>query len=211
VCVCVCVRFLCQVCCLFLFIAMGIFTFSALMHSVEVDQPGTPFSSIPDAWWWAAVSIAPPSSRTAHPAGTGHQTRPWGPAGQPSGPPLLHPTTYTNTHTHRNTHTPIDMKKCAYSLSLICIHNETIYKASSIKSAISNLYPVFSLAVVNRLISTPVILRVKDRMSSSSRSQGNATLFISFERHKTSSSIFHSFITTCVCVCSFCHRNPNVY
>lgn len=45
-----------QVCCLFLFIAMGIFTFSALMHSVEVDQPGTPFSSIPDAWWWAAVS-----------------------------------------------------------------------------------------------------------------------------------------------------------
>ncbi|XP_041848824.1 potassium voltage-gated channel subfamily V member 2 [Melanotaenia boesemani] len=47
-----------QVCCLFLFIAMGIFTFSALMHSVEVDQPGTPFSSIPDAWWWAAVSIS---------------------------------------------------------------------------------------------------------------------------------------------------------
>lgn len=46
-----------QVCCLFLFIAMGIFTFSALMHSVEVDQPGTPFSSIPDAWWWAAVSM----------------------------------------------------------------------------------------------------------------------------------------------------------
>ncbi|XP_037644553.1 potassium voltage-gated channel subfamily V member 2 [Sebastes umbrosus] len=47
-----------QVCCLFLFIAMGIFTFSALMHSVEMDQPGTPFSSIPDAWWWAAVSIS---------------------------------------------------------------------------------------------------------------------------------------------------------
>ncbi|XP_026004267.1 potassium voltage-gated channel subfamily V member 2 [Astatotilapia calliptera] len=47
-----------QVCCLFLFITMGIFTFSALMHSVEVDQPGTPFSSIPDAWWWAAVSIS---------------------------------------------------------------------------------------------------------------------------------------------------------
>jgi potassium channel subfamily V protein 2 len=45
-----------QVCCLFLFIIMGIFTFSALMHSVELDQPGTPFSSIPDAWWWAAVS-----------------------------------------------------------------------------------------------------------------------------------------------------------
>ncbi|XP_048832325.1 potassium voltage-gated channel subfamily V member 2 [Brienomyrus brachyistius] len=47
-----------QVCCLFLFIAMGIFTFSALLHSVEHDVPGTPFSSIPDAWWWAAVSIS---------------------------------------------------------------------------------------------------------------------------------------------------------
>ncbi|XP_036409796.1 potassium voltage-gated channel subfamily V member 2-like [Megalops cyprinoides] len=47
-----------QVCCLFLFIAMGIFTFSALMHSVEHDAKGTPFSSIPDAWWWAAVSIS---------------------------------------------------------------------------------------------------------------------------------------------------------
>ncbi|XP_028672782.1 potassium voltage-gated channel subfamily V member 2 [Erpetoichthys calabaricus] len=47
-----------QVCCLFLFIGMGIFTFSALMHSVEHDVPGTPFSSIPDAWWWAAVSIS---------------------------------------------------------------------------------------------------------------------------------------------------------
>ncbi|MBN3317166.1 KCNV2 protein, partial [Atractosteus spatula] len=47
-----------QVCCLFLFIGMGIFSFSALMHSVEHDVPGTPFSSIPDAWWWAAVSIS---------------------------------------------------------------------------------------------------------------------------------------------------------
>ncbi|XP_066552105.1 potassium voltage-gated channel subfamily V member 2 [Amia ocellicauda] len=47
-----------QVCCLFLFIGMGIFTFSALMHSVEHDVPGTPFSSIPGAWWWAAVSIS---------------------------------------------------------------------------------------------------------------------------------------------------------
>ncbi|KAM3940531.1 potassium voltage-gated channel subfamily V member 2-like [Leptodactylus fuscus] len=47
-----------QVCCLFLFIAMGVFTFSALMHSVEHDIPGTNFTSIPDAWWWAAVSIS---------------------------------------------------------------------------------------------------------------------------------------------------------
>ncbi|XP_062412446.1 potassium voltage-gated channel subfamily V member 2-like [Sardina pilchardus] len=47
-----------QVCCLFLFIAMGIFTFSALLHSVEREVVGTPFSSIPDAWWWATVSIS---------------------------------------------------------------------------------------------------------------------------------------------------------
>ncbi|XP_009815571.2 potassium voltage-gated channel subfamily V member 2-like [Gavia stellata] len=47
-----------QVCCLLLFIAMGVFTFSALMHSVEHDVPGTNFTSIPDAWWWAAVSLS---------------------------------------------------------------------------------------------------------------------------------------------------------
>ncbi|XP_026886133.2 potassium voltage-gated channel subfamily V member 2 [Electrophorus electricus] len=47
-----------QVCCLFLFIIMGVFTFSALMYSVEQDVPGSPFSSIPDTWWWAAVSIS---------------------------------------------------------------------------------------------------------------------------------------------------------
>lgn len=48
-----------QVCCLLLFIAMGVFTFSALMHSVEHDVPGTDFTSIPNAWWWAAVSHSP--------------------------------------------------------------------------------------------------------------------------------------------------------
>ncbi|XP_034973188.1 potassium voltage-gated channel subfamily V member 2-like [Zootoca vivipara] len=47
-----------QVCCLLLFIAMGVFTFSALMHSVEHDVPGTNFTSIPSAWWWAAVSLS---------------------------------------------------------------------------------------------------------------------------------------------------------
>lgn len=46
-----------QACCIFLFIAMGIFTFSALLHSAERDTEGSPISSIPDAWWWAAVSI----------------------------------------------------------------------------------------------------------------------------------------------------------
>uniref|UniRef100_A0A4W5PMP7 Uncharacterized protein n=1 Tax=Hucho hucho TaxID=62062 RepID=A0A4W5PMP7_9TELE len=47
-----------QVCCLFLFIAMGIFMFSALLHSVERDVEGSPFRSIPDTWWWATVSIS---------------------------------------------------------------------------------------------------------------------------------------------------------
>lgn len=45
-----------QVGCLLLFIAMGIFTFSAAAYSVEHDVPGTNFTSIPHAWWWAAVS-----------------------------------------------------------------------------------------------------------------------------------------------------------
>ncbi|XP_001374479.2 potassium voltage-gated channel subfamily V member 2 [Monodelphis domestica] len=47
-----------QVGCLFLFIAMGIFTFSAAVYSVEHDVVGTNFTSIPHAWWWAAVSIS---------------------------------------------------------------------------------------------------------------------------------------------------------
>ncbi|XP_041041225.1 potassium voltage-gated channel subfamily V member 2 [Carcharodon carcharias] len=47
-----------QVGCLFLFIAMGIFSFSALAFSVEHDVPDTNFTSIPHAWWWAAVSIS---------------------------------------------------------------------------------------------------------------------------------------------------------
>ncbi|XP_037004633.2 potassium voltage-gated channel subfamily V member 2 isoform X1 [Artibeus jamaicensis] len=47
-----------QVGCLLLFITMGIFAFSAAVHSVEHDMPGTNFTSIPHAWWWAAVSIS---------------------------------------------------------------------------------------------------------------------------------------------------------
>lgn len=46
-----------QVGCLLLFIAMGIFTFSAMVYSVEHDVPHTNFTSIPHAWWWAAVSM----------------------------------------------------------------------------------------------------------------------------------------------------------
>ncbi|XP_019716080.1 potassium voltage-gated channel subfamily V member 2-like [Hippocampus comes] len=47
-----------QVGCLFLFIAMGIFSFSAMVYTVEHDMPQTNFSSIPHAWWWASVSIS---------------------------------------------------------------------------------------------------------------------------------------------------------
>ncbi|KAF3815982.1 potassium voltage-gated channel subfamily V member 2 [Mirounga leonina] len=47
-----------QVGCLMLFITMGILTFSAAVYSVEHDMPNTNFTSIPHAWWWAAVSIS---------------------------------------------------------------------------------------------------------------------------------------------------------
>ncbi|XP_070688327.1 potassium voltage-gated channel subfamily V member 2-like [Pempheris klunzingeri] len=47
-----------QACCILLFIAMGIFTFSALLHSAERETEGSPVTSIPYAWWWAAVSIS---------------------------------------------------------------------------------------------------------------------------------------------------------
>ncbi|KAL4660835.1 potassium voltage-gated channel subfamily V member 2-like [Arapaima gigas] len=46
-----------QVGCLFLFIAMGIFTFSAMVYTAEHDMPQTNFTSIPHSWWWATVSI----------------------------------------------------------------------------------------------------------------------------------------------------------
>uniref|UniRef100_M3Y1A0 Potassium voltage-gated channel subfamily V member 2 n=1 Tax=Mustela putorius furo TaxID=9669 RepID=M3Y1A0_MUSPF len=46
-----------QVGCLMLFIAMGVFTFSAAVYSVEHDIPNTNFTSIPHAWWWAANSL----------------------------------------------------------------------------------------------------------------------------------------------------------
>ncbi|CAG00611.1 unnamed protein product, partial [Tetraodon nigroviridis] len=44
--------------CILLFIAMGISTFSALLYSAERETEGSPISSIPDAWWWAAVTIS---------------------------------------------------------------------------------------------------------------------------------------------------------
>ncbi|XP_033845072.1 potassium voltage-gated channel subfamily V member 2 [Periophthalmus magnuspinnatus] len=47
-----------QVGCLLLFIAMGIFMFSAMVYTVEHDVSNTNFTSIPHAWWWAAASIS---------------------------------------------------------------------------------------------------------------------------------------------------------
>ncbi len=39
-----------------LFIGMGIFMFSAMVYTVEHDVYNTNFTSMPHAWWWAAVS-----------------------------------------------------------------------------------------------------------------------------------------------------------
>ncbi|XP_075935923.1 potassium voltage-gated channel subfamily V member 2 [Anarhichas minor] len=47
-----------QVGCLLLFIGMGIFIFSAMVYTVEHDVYNTNFTSMPNAWWWAAVSIS---------------------------------------------------------------------------------------------------------------------------------------------------------
>uniref|UniRef100_A0A672Z0T5 Potassium voltage-gated channel subfamily V member 2 n=1 Tax=Sphaeramia orbicularis TaxID=375764 RepID=A0A672Z0T5_9TELE len=47
-----------QVGCLLLFIGMGIFMFSAMVYTVEHDVYNTNFTSIPQAWWWAAASIS---------------------------------------------------------------------------------------------------------------------------------------------------------
>ncbi|XP_034403149.1 potassium voltage-gated channel subfamily V member 2 [Cyclopterus lumpus] len=47
-----------QVGCLLLFIGMGIFMFSAMVYTVEHDVDNTNFTSMPNAWWWAAVSIS---------------------------------------------------------------------------------------------------------------------------------------------------------
>ncbi|XP_068588563.1 potassium voltage-gated channel subfamily V member 2 [Cebidichthys violaceus] len=47
-----------QVGCLLLFIGMGIFMFSAMVYTVEHDVYNTNFTSMPHAWWWAAVSIS---------------------------------------------------------------------------------------------------------------------------------------------------------
>lgn len=34
----------------------GIIFFSTLLYFVEKDEPGTPFTSIPQAFWWFVIS-----------------------------------------------------------------------------------------------------------------------------------------------------------
>ena len=63
-CVCVCVCVCVQVGCLLLFIGMGIFMFSAMVYTVEHDVYNTNFTSMPNAWWWAAVSRPNTQTRT---------------------------------------------------------------------------------------------------------------------------------------------------
>lgn len=80
-----------QVGCLMLFIAMGVFTFSAAVYSVEHDIPNTNFTSIPHAWWWAAVSTQAPASRPLPQPGGGQSAPSWAISGLPCFVPRLFP------------------------------------------------------------------------------------------------------------------------
>ncbi|KAM6967603.1 potassium voltage-gated channel subfamily V member 1 [Aplochiton taeniatus] len=42
---------------LLLFLSVGISIFSTLVFALEHDMPGTTFSSVPAAWWWATTSM----------------------------------------------------------------------------------------------------------------------------------------------------------